>query len=126
MKMPSFTCVTHNPTAFDNSAYELTERVHAHGAKIFLQASAGLGRSANPKLLVTKPIAPSAISNFWDPSITCRELTTDEVEKILLRFEETGRIAKETGLDGIELHAVHEGYLADQFTMSVFNRRSWI
>lgn len=124
MKMPSFTCVTHNPTAFGNSAYELTERVHAHGAKIFLQASAGLGRSANPKLLVTKPVAPSAIPNFWDPSITCRELTTEEVEKIILRFEETGRIAKEVGFDGIELHAVHEGYLADQFTMSVFNRRT--
>lgn len=124
MKMPSFTCVTHNPMAFTSSAYELTERVHAHGAKIFLQASAGLGRSANPHLLVTKPIAPSAIPNFWDPSVTCRELTTDEVEKIILRFEETGRIAKEAGFDGIELHAVHEGYLADQFTMSVFNRRT--
>ncbi|MBX4270054.1 oxidoreductase [Clostridium estertheticum] len=124
MKMPSFTCVTHNPTAFINSAYELTERVHAYGTKIFLQVSAGLGRSANPKLLVTKPIAPSAIPNFWDPSITCRELTTDEVEKIISRFEEAGRIAKETGFDGIELHAVHEGYLADQFAMSVFNRRT--
>ncbi|MFT5875384.1 MAG: 2-enoate reductase [Clostridium sp.] len=124
MKMPSFTCVTHNPTAFANSAYELTERVHAYGTKIFLQVSAGLGRSANPKLLVTKPIAPSAIPNFWDPSITCRELTTDEVEKIISRFEEAGRIAKETGFDGIELHAVHEGYLADQFAMSVFNRRT--
>ncbi|MGH4137700.1 FAD-dependent oxidoreductase [Clostridium sp.] len=124
MKMPSFTCVTHNPTAFANSAYELTERVHAYGTKIFLQVSAGLGRSANPKLLVTKPIAPSAIPNFWDPSITCRELTTDEVETIINRFEEAGRIAKEAGFDGIELHAVHEGYLADQFAMSVFNRRT--
>ncbi|MCJ7689837.1 MAG: FAD-dependent oxidoreductase [Clostridiaceae bacterium] len=124
MKMPSFTCVTHNPTAFANSAYELTERVHAYGTKIFLQVSAGLGRVANPKLLVTKPVAPSALPNFWDPSITCRELTTDEVEKIISRFEEAGRIAKETGFDGIELHAVHEGYLADQFAMSVFNRRT--
>ncbi|PSU83154.1 FAD-dependent oxidoreductase [Photobacterium phosphoreum] len=122
MKMPTFTCVTHNPTAFENSCYEMIERVHSYGAKIFLQVSAGLGRVAKPTLLETQPVAPTAVPNYWDPEVMCRALTTEEVERIISRFEEAAAIAKKVGFDGIELHAVHEGYLADQFTMSVFNK----
>ncbi len=33
-------------------------------------------------------------------------------------------IASEAGFDGVEIHAVYEGYLLDQFTISLFNRRN--
>lgn len=124
LKMPSFPCATLNPPHFIQTATELTERVHAHGAKIFLQLTMGLGRSGAPGFIEGQPVAPSAIPNYWEPTQTCRELTTHEVERIVERFGEAAQIAVESGFDGIEIHAVHEGYLLDQFTIAFFNRRT--
>ncbi|AOQ25019.1 Cinnamate reductase [Moorella thermoacetica] len=114
---------TVNPLHFIATAGELTERVHAYGTKIFLQLGMGFGRVAAPILLESQPVAPSAIPNFWDPSITCRELTTAEVETLVQRASEAAEIAVEAGFDGVEIHAMHEGYLLDQFTIALFNRR---
>lgn len=124
LNMPSFPCITINPTHFIQTSCELTERVHAYGTKIFLQVTLGLGRSAAPAFLAGQPVAPSAIPNYWDPKVTCRELTTQEVETMVKRFGEAAVIAKEAGFDGMEIHAVHEGYLLDQFTIAMFNRRT--
>lgn len=124
LKMPSFPCITINPTHFIQTASELTERVHAYGAKIFIQITLGLGRSGAPAFLDGQPVAPSAIPNYWDPTVTCRELTTQEVGTMVKRFGEAAVIAKESGFDGMEIHAVHEGYLLDQFTLALFNRRT--
>lgn len=59
-----------------------------------------------------------------DPKIICRELKTEEIEHIVKRFGEAALIAKQGGFDGVEVHAVHEGYLLDSFTMSIFNKRT--
>lgn len=124
LKMPSFPCITTNPVQFIATASELVEHVHAFGAKIFIQITLGLGRSGAPGFLDGEPVAPSAIPNYWDPSVTCRELTTKEVERMVKRFGEAAHIAIEAGFDGMEIHAVHEGYLLDQFTIAMFNRRT--
>ncbi|MCF8011879.1 MAG: FAD-dependent oxidoreductase [Clostridiales bacterium] len=124
LKMPTFPCITLNPMHFIQTASELTERVHAYGTKIFLQVTLGFGRSGAPQLLDGPPVAPSAIPNYWDPSVTCRELSTSEVETMVKRFGEAAHIAVEAGFDGMEIHAVHEGYLLDQFTLNLFNRRT--
>lgn len=124
LKMPSFPCITLNPIKFLATASELTEQVHAFGTKIFIQLTFGLGRSGAPAFLVGSPVAPSAIPNYWDPTVTCRELTTQEVETMVKRCGEAAHIAREAGFDGIEIHAMHEGYLLDQFTIALFNRRT--
>ncbi|HIH77805.1 MAG TPA: FAD-dependent oxidoreductase [Halobacteria archaeon] len=121
--MPSFPCVTMNPMHFISTASELTERVHSYGSKIFLQLAIGFGRVAAPQMLIDRPIAPSAIPNYWDPTVTCRELTTEEVESLVKKAGESAEIAAASGFDGVEIHAVHEGYLLDQFTIELFNRR---
>ncbi|MDN5348512.1 MAG: 2-enoate reductase [Clostridia bacterium] len=113
-----------NPFRFIATAGELTERVHAYNTKIFLQLTMGFGRVASPVMLVGQPVAPSAIPNFWEPAITCRELTTKEVETLVKRAGEAAEIAIEAGFDGLEIHAMHEGYLLDQFTIALFNRRT--
>jgi 2-enoate reductase len=74
-------------------------------------------------MLIDRPIAPSAIPNYWDPTVTCRELTTEEVESLVKKAGESAEIAAASGFDGVEIHAVHEGYLLDQFTIELFNRR---
>lgn len=122
--MPAFPCATINPIHFLETSAEMTERVHAYGAKIFLQLTMGFGRSGASVLLASPPVSASAIPNYWDPSITCRALTTEEVETIVQRFAQSAEIAQKAGYDGVEIHAVHEGYLLDQFTLSIFNHRT--
>ena len=113
-----------NPMRFLQTSIELTEAVHTYGAKIFIQLTAGFGRVGNPIRLDTKPVAPSAIPNYWDSAVTCRELTTEEVEEIVKAFGEAAKIVSTAGFDGIEIHAMHEGYLLDQFTVSIWNKRT--
>lgn len=118
-------CTSIKPAKFALTSSEMTERIHAYGSKVFLQLSMGFGRSGAPGLLLTKqPVSASAIPNYWDTTVTCRELTTDEVEWIVKKFGEAAAIAKHAGFDGVEIHAVHEGYLLDQFTLAIFNRRT--
>ncbi|MCG1012581.1 FAD-dependent oxidoreductase [Tepidanaerobacter sp. GT38] len=122
--MPSMPCPTLNPASFIKTAAQMTERVHAYDSKIFLQLTAGFGRVAIPAVLKGDAVAPSPIENFWNPKIKCRELTTEEVEYIVKKFAEASVIAKMSGFDGVEIHAVHEGYLLDQFTIALFNKRT--
>ncbi|MDF2154613.1 FAD-dependent oxidoreductase [Vibrio sp. CAU 1672] len=123
--MPSLPCPTNHTTAYIRSAKEMTERVHTYGAKIFAQLTAGWGRSCIPGFTPEdKSIAPSDAPNRFDPSIQHRELTTDEVKYFIGKFIESAAIAQKAGFDGVEIHAVHEGYLLDQFTMEFFNQRT--
>ncbi|MBC7325953.1 MAG: FAD-dependent oxidoreductase, partial [Moorella sp. (in: Bacteria)] len=46
------------------------------------------------------------------------------VETLVKRAGEAAEIAVEAGFDGLEIHAMHEGYLLDQFTIALFNRRT--
>ncbi len=102
---------------------ELAEAAHAFGTKIFVQLTAGFGRVANPRMLRGKPVSASAVPNYWDPTLTCRELTTEEVEKIVKALGPAAQILAEAGIDGIELHG-HEGYLFDQFATALWNHRT--
>ncbi len=103
---------------------ELAEAVHALGSKIFVQLTAGFGRVGRPSMFRKRPVGPSSIPNYWDPTVTSRELTTEEVEQLVRCFGDAAEILAMAEIDGAEIHAVHEGYLLDQFTMSMFNRRA--
>ncbi|WP_312737053.1 oxidoreductase [Atlantibacter hermannii] len=113
---------TLNPNAFLYSAIELTERVHAWGSKIFLQLTAGFGYSGK-STVATKPVAPSPIANRWQPEIEHRALTRSEIYQFIEGFVQSAKIAQKSGFDGVEIHAVHEGYLLDQFTLAFYNHR---
>lgn len=121
----SFPCPNKMPNLYTKMAREMTDRVHAYDTKIFLQLTAGLGRSALPNFVAPQNfVAPSKTTNRWLPNVECRELKTEEIEKIVKDFGSAALIAKEAGFDGVEIHAVHEGYLLDCFTMSLFNQRT--
>ncbi|RCW48729.1 MULTISPECIES: FAD-dependent oxidoreductase [unclassified Halanaerobium] len=117
-------CISQNPAKFGMTSAELVERCNSYGTKVFLQLSLGFGRSGAPAILDAPPVSASAIPNYWDPETTCRELTTEEVETLVEKTGEAAAIAKHAGYDGVEIHAMHEGYLLDQFTLSIFNRRT--
>jgi len=51
-------------------------------------------------------------------------MTTEEVERLVQAFGKAAKVAVAAGFDGAEIHAVYEGYLIDQFTIAMFNRRT--
>jgi len=112
------------PEMYEKRAREMTDRCHAFDAKIFMQITAGLGRSALPTAMHGECVAPSPTTNRWVPSVPCRELTIDEIHHITEQMVKSSAIAKRSGYDGVEVHAVHEGYLLDCFTMTFFNQRT--
>jgi 2-enoate reductase len=102
---------------------KLADAVHDYGGKIAVQLTAGFGRVAAHFLLrETPPAAPSAVPCFWDARINTRELSIEEIEKLVNSFKVAGRMAKVAGMDAIELHG-HEGYLLDQFKTELWNKR---
>lgn len=122
--MPNCPCPTHNPVQFVRTGREMTERIHAYGAKVFLQMSGGFGRVTIPTNLGEyPPVAPSPIQHRWLDK-TCRELTVDEIKSIVEQFGKGAFNAKRAGFDGVQIHAVHEGYLIDQFAIALFNQRT--
>ena len=132
-----------NPKMFDDLK-EFMDEIHKTGAKVFIQLTAGMGRSwAIPDLVaklhknkVTKAItkfvidtdhelaAPSPLPNRWDNDIICPEMTIEQIHEIIEAFAKTAALCKAAGVDGVEVHAVHEGYLLDQFTMEWTNKRT--
>lgn len=114
----------YKPVNFVKTSREMTERIHAYGSKIFLQLSRGFGRVTIPTNVGDiPPIAPSAIPHRWLDK-TCRAITVDEIHAIVKQFGEAAFHAKRAGFDGVQIHAVHEGYLIDQFAISMFNQRT--
>ena len=123
---------------------EFMDEIHKTDAKLFIQLTAGMGRSwAIPTPLVMlhnmpvvrdviKPIinipyqsaSPSELPSRWSDKVTCRPITVKEIEEIVDAFAKTAALCKEAGVDGVEVHAVHEGYLLDQFTLKYTNKRT--
>ena len=123
---------------------EFMKEFHKTGARLFIQLTAGFGRSftissmmemlyTNPVLnAVSKPFmnldkitaAPSPSPNRWSDKVPSREMTVAEIEEFIKAFALTAKKLKEADVDGVEIHAVHEGYLLDQFTLKYVNKRT--
>ncbi len=112
----------------------LMDDIHAYGSKFFLQIGAGFGRSQllfpgmekmPPEVVKDMMVAPSdGLPNVWDPSIKHRALRLDEIHDIIDAYGKAAALCKRAGIDGVEIHAVHEGYLLDQFAMANMNHRT--
>ena len=120
------------------------EELHGTGAKMFVQLTAGFGRSFSvsepmEKLVstpflkaVSRPIfdverlcaGASPAPNRWSDKVPSRALTVEEIHEMIEGFAKTAKKCQEAGVDGVEIHAVHEGYLLDQFTMKYTNHRT--
>lgn len=104
---------------------EIANQIHSFGGKLFIQLSAGPGRVTPPDVVTSgvTPVSASDNSCFYVPGVKCRALETDEVAKIVAAFGEMAKLIRMVGIDGIEVHG-HEGYLIDQFTTEIWNRRT--
>lgn len=100
----------------------LTDAVHRHDTKIFLQLQHP-GRETPAGLLGGRPpVAPSPIACKVVGDMPS-ELTVSECEKIIKEFVTAAVIAKTARFDGVEVHAAH-GYLINQFLSPYTNKRT--
>lgn len=127
-----------HPEAFDGVA-DLIKEIHSYGSKIFIQITCGMGRSfpmmnemSKYKGLI-KPIldvdyfnaaADDGLPNIWKEDEKTHGLTVEEIQEFVKGYAETSYLMKELGADGVEVHAVHEGYLMDSFTTKYMNHRT--
>jgi len=116
-------CAAYNPLMFAKSCAPMNERIHSYDAKIILQLTGGFGRTAIPALM-KNAIAPSDQDNRWDPSIHHKAMTVEGIKELIASFIACAVVAKKSMFDGVEIHAVHEGYLLDQFAISLYNNRT--
>ncbi len=120
------------------------DEIHKSGAKLFVQLTAGFGRSftvsdtmeklATNKFLafLSKPVmnfdkicaTASECPNRWSDKVPSKEMTIKQIDKFVEAFAKSAKLLKEAGVDGVEVHAVHEGYLLDQFTLKYINHRT--
>ena len=70
-----------------------------------------------------EPRSSSDNTWFFDPSVLCKPLTIEEIQRIVSDTGEAARRAYEAGVDVIDIHG-HTGYLVDQFMSSCWNRRT--
>lgn len=123
---------------------EFMDEFHKTGAKMFVQLTAGFGRSLAINDIMVKAIhnkalatvlkpaldvsyltaSASATPNRWQESCISRPLTQKEIHEMVEAFAKTAKLCMDAGVDGVEIHAVHEGYLLDQFTMKYTNQRT--
>ena len=94
----------------------------ADGAKFGIQLSPGIGRMnwIDPH---TPPYSASPCPNYYNPELICRELPTDGVKRLVKAMGYAAKLAKDAGVDIIEIHA-YGGYLIDQFTSAKWNHRT--
>ncbi len=111
--------ILNDPESYVKNQKYLADGIHKYGSKVFIMISALSGRSStNPD-----DPAPSALPNVWNPKRNNREMTKAEIEEYIQGFVIGAKAAKDAGIDGVEIHAVHEGYLLDQFTIRNYNHR---
>ena len=102
---------------------ELTQAVHAHGAKVVPQITHPGPASLAPFFRGSQPVGPSVVKYHGTRQV-CRELAAEEIGPIVEQFGEAARRAREAGFDGVELHAAHGYLLVGGFLSPLRNRRT--
>lgn len=115
--------------AFLGPVKDLMDEIHSYGSKFFFQLGAGFGRAEHvrrddPGHTSGLVSASDDMPNVWFPELKHRALTVEEIHAIVEAFGKSALLCREGGIDGVEIHAIHEGYLLDQFTTACTNRRT--
>ena len=99
---------------------KLVEAVHKEGGKIVIQINHA-GRQTSASITGSPIVAPSAIPCPVRKEMP-KELSCEEIQKIIEAFGAAALRVKEAGADGVEIHMAH-GYLINQFLSPFSNKR---
>jgi len=101
---------------------KLTTAVQKYGCKIGAEIQFA-GRQTSSLITGLRPVAPSPIPcKVLAGGEVPRELTIEEIHKLVKKFGEAARRAKEAGFDLVEIHGAH-GYIIGQFLSPFSNKR---
>jgi NADPH2 dehydrogenase len=100
------------------------DEVHRRGSYIYIQLW-HLGRAARPHALAQAGLEMLSSSDvpITEEHGKPRPMTEDEIWDVIGQFADASKKAIEAGFDGVEIHGAN-GYLIDQFTQDVSNRRT--
>jgi 2,4-dienoyl-CoA reductase-like NADH-dependent reductase (Old Yellow Enzyme family) len=98
---------------------DMTSAVHKAGGKIVMQL-AHAGCQAARELTGREALGPSVMTDKEGP--INREMTLEDVGKVVEAFGKGAARAEKAGFDGVQIHAAH-GYLLGQFLSPFFNKR---
>ena len=99
---------------------DLTDAIHAEGAKVSIQLG-HCGNMSHRAICGETPVGPSSGFNLYSPTLV-RGLSKDEIGNIAHNFGNAVRLAIDAGFDCVEVHAGH-GYLISQFLSPYTNHR---
>ena len=99
---------------------EITDAVHAEGAKASIQLG-HCGNMTHRKTCGCTPVGPSSGFNLYSPTFV-RKLSKEEIYSLVEDFGTAVQLAREAGFDCVEIHAGH-GYLISQFLSPYTNHR---
>ncbi len=98
----------------------LADAVHREGAAVSLQIG-HCGYFANPRVIGGRPLGASRLFNTYGLTFA-RPATEADLARIVEEFAAGSRLARDAGVDAVELHFGH-GYLVSQFLSPWTNRR---
>ncbi|MCT4595093.1 MAG: NADH:flavin oxidoreductase [Anaeromicrobium sp.] len=99
---------------------KLTDLVHSKGNKIVVQlVHHGSQISGRPTY---EPYSPSGIDDEGS-RVKSREITKEEIRKLVEDFGDGALRAKKAGFDGVQIHGAH-GYFFSRFLTPYYNRRA--
>lgn len=102
------------------SLKEITDAIHAHGAKASIQIG-HCGNMTHKSTAGGIPVGASTGFNLYSPTFV-RGLRKSELKDISKYFGDAVRLARDSGFDCVEVHAGH-GYLISQFLSPYTNHR---
>ncbi|MFC2067263.1 FAD-dependent oxidoreductase [Chloroflexota bacterium] len=103
---------------------QLADVLHNYGTKLGLQLSPGGGRTIGLEDLRKRgAVSPSPVPCVWDTSIIARELSIEEIERLIEAFVCYAKAVCTAGIDAVEINS-HGGYLFDQFLTELWNKRT--
>lgn len=102
------------------SLRDIADAIHATGAKVSIQLG-HCGNMSHKSTAGETPISASGRFNIYSPT-PVRRMSDDEITDMSRSFGDAVHMARDAGMDCVEIHAGH-GYLISQFLSPYTNRR---
>lgn len=99
---------------------KITDAIHREGAAVSIQIG-HCGNMSHKNICGCTPISASTGFNIYSPTFV-RGMKQSEIAAIAKAFGQAVHLAREAGMDAVEVHAGH-GYLISQFLSPYTNRR---
>ena len=126
----AYAAVTRSGLSFDRQLWmreeiipglrAITDAIHKEGAAASVQLG-HCGNMSHKSICGCTPISASSGFNIYSPTIV-RGMKQSEIMAMSKAFGDAVRLAREAGMDAVEIHAGH-GYLISQFLSPYTNHR---